>query len=142
MTFFGVSERKEKELSLRMQQWNVSKSDLEESFIRSSGPGGQNVNKVSTCVVLLHRPSGIRVKCQRERSQIMNRFFARRLLLDEIERRQKGFVQSKIDRVEKIRRQKRRRSKAAKERMLQAKSFHSRKKERRRLTQSNKLGDL
>ncbi len=132
MAFFGVSEKKEKALLLRMQQLSVDERDLEENFIRSSGPGGQNVNKVSTCVVLFHRPSGVRVKCQRERSQVLNRFLARRLLLDEIERRRAGFIAVEKESVEKIRRQKRKRSKRAKEKMLESKRHRSQKKQLRR----------
>ncbi|MFA6379006.1 MAG: peptide chain release factor-like protein, partial [Candidatus Omnitrophota bacterium] len=102
--------------------------DFDERFVRSSGPGGQNVDKVSTCVVLKHRPTGLLVKCQESRSQGLNRFLARRILLDKIERQQKGFVQAQRDRTEKIRRQKRKRSKRAKEKMLEGKHKHSDKK--------------
>jgi protein subunit release factor B len=81
---------------------------------------------------LLHRPTGLQVKCQETRQQGQNRFLARRLLLDKIEQRQKGFVATERAKVEKIRRQKRRRSRRAKERMLADKSRHSAKKEFRR----------
>lgn len=131
MTIYGVSPEKEESLLRRMQQLGVLESDLEESFIRSSGPGGQNVNKVSSCVFLRHKPSGVAVKCQRERSQVLNRFFARRLLLDEIERRRNGFVAAKRAQIEKIRRQKRKRSKHAKEKMLEGKRLHAQKKQSR-----------
>ena len=132
MSIFGVvSAEKEAALLERMQKLGVLESDLEESFIRSSGPGGQNVNKVSSCVFLRHRPSGVAVKCQRERSQALNRFFARRLLLDELERRRNGFVAAKRSAIEKLRRQKRKRSKRAKEKMLEGKRLHSQKKQNR-----------
>jgi protein subunit release factor B len=114
-----------------MQRLNVSASDIEERFVRSSGPGGQNVNKVSTCVVLVHRPTGLSVKCQESRSQGLNRFYARRILLDKIERQQRGFVEVERQRLEKIRRQKRKRSKRAKEKMLEHKHRHSEKKKSR-----------
>jgi len=85
MALFPISSDKEKQLLVRMQALGVREQDIDEQFVRSSGAGGQNVNKVSSCVVLHHRPSGIRVKCQKERSQGLNRFLARRLLLDKIE---------------------------------------------------------
>ena len=111
-----------------MERLGVAESDFRETFVRSSGPGGQKVNKTSSCVQLVHLPTGLSVKCQRERSQAMNRFLARRLLLDRIEKLQKGVVEAERDRVEKIRRQKRRRSKRAKEKMLEGKRRQSEKK--------------
>lgn len=104
-----------------MHDLGVQESDFEESFIRSSGPGGQKVNKSSTCVQLLHVPTGLSVKCQKERSQSLNRFVARRLLLDKIEKQQKGFIAREKEKIEKIRRQKRKRSQRAKEKILIAK---------------------
>jgi protein subunit release factor B len=111
-----------------MASLGVAESDLRETFVRSSGPGGQKVNKTSSCVQLVHIPTGLSVKCQRERSQAVNRFLARRLLLDRIEKLQKGVVEAEKDRVEKIRRQKRKRSKRAKEKMLEGKHRQSEKK--------------
>ena len=111
-----------------MAALGVRESDLEETFVRSGGHGGQNVNKTSSCVMLLHRPTGLRVKCQTTRHQALNRFLARRLLLDKIERAQKGYVQAERDAVEKIRRQKRKRSRRAKQRLLADKARHSEKK--------------
>ena len=129
---FPVSPDKETQLAQRMSALGVRETDLEETFVRSGGHGGQNVNKTATCVMLLHRPTGLQVKSQETRQQGLNRFIARRLLLDKIEARQKGFVEAERARIEKIRRQKRRRSRRAKARMLADKSHHSAKKESRR----------
>lgn len=128
---FPVSEHKESQLLQRMAQLGVREEEIEESFTRSGGHGGQNVNKTSTAVILLHRPTGLRVRCETERSQALNRFLARRLLLDKIERQNCGFVEAERSRIEKIRRQKRKRSRRAKERMLAAKARHSEKKQLR-----------
>ena len=121
MSIFNVSEKKEKALLDRMRELNVNEGDLEERFIRSSGPGGQKVNKTSSCVCLRHIPTDITVKYQRERSQALNRFFARRTLLDQIERTQKGFIKEDRKRIEKIRSQKRKRKKHAKEKLTAVK---------------------
>ena len=114
-----------------MQELGVTESDFEESFVRSSGPGGQKVNKTSSCVYLVHIPTGLAVKCQRERSQSLNRHLARRLLLDKIELQQKGFIAEEQEKIEKLRRQKRKRSKRAKEKILTAKHQQAQKKELR-----------
>ena len=93
-----------------MAALGVRESDIEESFVKSGGHGGQNVNKLATCVMLLHRPTGLQVKCQATRQQGLNRFVARRLLLDKIEKLQTGKVAAEEARVEKIRRQNRKKS--------------------------------
>src|SRR2546426_12100660 len=120
------------QLAQRMAALGVREADIDESFVRSGGHGGQNVNKSSTCVMLLHRPTGLQVKCQTTRQQGLNRFLARRLLLDKVEALQTGRVASQRAEREKIRRQKRRRSRRAKERMLAEKSLNAAKKEFRR----------
>jgi protein subunit release factor B len=132
MSLFSVSPEKESQLARRMAALGVREADLEESFVRSGGHGGQNVNKVATCVVLLHRPTGVQVKCQATRQQGLNRFLARRLLLDKIEEKQTGVVAAQRAEIEKIRRQKRRRSRRARNRMLDDKSRRADKKEGRR----------
>ena len=124
----SVSIEKEKELFERMQRLGLSEGDLQETFIRSSGPGGQKVNKTATCVYLVHVPSGMSVKCQKTRSQAMNRFLARRILLERMERLQKGQDDAERRRIEKLKRQKRKRSKRAQEKVLQAKRRQSEKK--------------
>ena len=75
----------QKKIHQAMARLGVREEDLDEQFIRSSQKGGQNVNKVSTCVFLRHRPSGIMVKCQEERGQGINRLVARKRLLAKIE---------------------------------------------------------
>ncbi|MBM4270910.1 MAG: peptide chain release factor-like protein [Deltaproteobacteria bacterium] len=125
MSLFNVSQEKERALLARMERLGVAEDDLRETFVRSSGPGGQKVNKTSSCVQLLHIPSGLAVKCQQSRSQALNRFLARRLLLDRIERIQQGKVLAEKQRVEKIKRQKRRRSRRAKEKILKDKHDRS-----------------
>ena len=132
MSAFVINPDKETQLAQRMVALGVREADIVETFVRSGGHGGQNVNKTSTCVMLVHRPTGLQVKCQETRQQGLNRFFARRLLLDKIEARQKGFVASQRAEVEKIRRQKRRRSRRAKAKMLDNKSHHATKKANRR----------
>ena len=123
-----ISQEKETALRERMERLGVREEEFRETFIRSSGPGGQKVNKTSSCVYLVHVPTGLSVKCQQERSQTLNRFLARRLLLDRIERLRTGLVAAERTRVEKIRRQKRRRSRRAKEKILEAKHLRSEKK--------------
>jgi len=117
MSIFNVSAKKEKALLDRMRELKVGEEDLEEGFIRSSGPGGQKANKTSSGVCLRHIPTDITVKYQRERSQALNRFFARRTLLDQIERTQKGFIKEDKKHIDKIRSQKRKRKKRAKEKL-------------------------
>lgn len=111
-----------------MARLGIQEQDLEERFIRASGPGGQNVNKVATCVWLRHRPSGLEVKVAQERSQALNRFLARRLLAAKLEAQILGRLSAEQQRIAKIRRQKRRRSRRAQEKILAAKRRHSLKK--------------
>ena len=138
---FPVSADKERQLAERMQALGVREQDIDEQFVRSSGAGGQNVNKVSSCVVLHHRPSSIRVKCQQERSQGINRYLARRILLDKLEAKVSAVKTAEEQRIEKIRRQKRRRSRRAKLRMLDAKHRQGEKKKLRSAVRPDRLDD-
>jgi protein subunit release factor B len=132
MGAFPVGLEKSELLERRMTELGVKEAEIEESFVRSGGHGGQNVNKTSTCVMLVHRPTAIQVKCQTTRQQALNRYLARQLLLDKIEKQQKGFLAAERDEIEKIRRKKRKRSRRAKERLLADKARHSAKKDARR----------
>jgi protein subunit release factor B len=128
MADFGVSLEKERALRDKMQALGVREEDIVERFIRSGGPGGQNVNKTATCVYLRHLPTGIQVKVQQERSQGLNRYIARTLLMRKIESLILGRLSQEQQRIAKIRRQKRRRSRRAKLKLLEDKHRHSEKK--------------
>jgi protein subunit release factor B len=128
MTNLGVSPEKEAALRERMRRFHIREEDLKENFVHSRGPGGQNVNKTSTCVYLKHVPSGIEVKCQEERSQVLNRYRARVILANKIESRIMGRLSEERKQIEKIRRQKRKRSKRAKLKVLESKRRQGEKK--------------
>lgn len=120
------------ELADRMQKLGIQESDLVEKFILGSGSGGQKINKTSSCVYLKHVPTGIEVKCQSTRSRELNRLYARRELCEKLEERLFKEKSNKQQEFEKIRRQKRRRSRKAKEKMLAGKKIKSEKKQLRR----------
>jgi protein subunit release factor B len=105
---FAVSEEKNHWLREKMEALGVHERDLEERFVRSSGAGGQKVNKTSTCVYLKHLPTGLEVKCMKERSQSINRFLARRELMDKIEKMSGRRTIQDVERL-RIRKQKLRR---------------------------------
>lgn len=134
---FGVSREKEEALRAKMASLGINEEDLEEKFILSSKKGGQKVNKTSTCVYLKYKPAGIEVRCQQERSQTLNRFLARRILVNKYESLILGRRAQEQKRIEKIRRQKRKRSRRAKEKMLRDKKMHSEKKTLRRTPSYN-----
>ena len=123
-----VSKEKLDELQQRMQSLGIKDDDLIEKFILGSGKGGQKINKTSSCVYLKHIPTGIEIKCQRERSREMNRFYARRDLCERLEEKLENKKSEKQQEFEKIRRQKRRRSRKSKEKMLAGKKQLSEKK--------------
>lgn len=136
MLTFGVSAKKEDALRRKMEGLGIFEKDLVEKFIRSSGHGGQNVNKTSTCVYLKHVPTQVEVKCQKERAQGLNRYYARKTLADKIEALILGKESEEQQKIAKIRRQKRKRSKRAKEKMLEEKRKQSRKKASRKFRPS------
>lgn len=128
---FPVSSAKEKALKAKFDRLGINDKDIEESFVRSQGRGGQNVNKTSTCVYLKHIPTGIEVKCQKSRSQGLNRYYARVFLFEKIDRFLRGKRSEEEQRIAKLRRQKKKRSKRAKEKMLAEKHLKSQKKQAR-----------
>lgn len=136
-----VQTEQDKELRRRMRKAGIFEKDLQESFVHSSGPGGQNVNKVATCVVLHHCPTGIIVKCQQERLQRQNRYHARAILLEKILRRHQAEARKAIQLREKKKRQNRKRSRKAKEIMLDEKHRQAEKKQNRRKVRFDKSQD-
>ncbi|HNW39546.1 MAG TPA: peptide chain release factor-like protein [Candidatus Omnitrophota bacterium] len=123
-----VAVEKNLTLEKRMALLGVREEDIVENFIRSSGPGGQNVNKTSTCVYLKHLPTGLEVKCQRQRSQLLNRSLARHILLSKIEHRmQEGILQRQSLKA-KIMRRNRQKPKSIKIKILEGKRRQAQKK--------------
>jgi protein subunit release factor B len=116
---------KEQHLVEEMKRLGIKEEDLVEKFILGSGKGGQKINKTSSCVYLKHLPTGIEIKCQRDRSRELNRFYARRELCEKIKELLFQEKSAKRQAIEKIRRQKRRRSKRAQEKILAAKKHRS-----------------
>lgn len=129
---FPVSESKLNDLLARMKALNLKESDLEESFVKGSGSGGQKINKTSSLVWLKHKASGIEVKCQTSRQQSLNRFLARRLLVEKLETQILARHSQKQHEIEKIKRQKRKRSKRAKAKILDSKKLTSKTKSLRK----------
>lgn len=129
---FPVSKSKQADLLRRMAALDINETDLCEGFIRGSGAGGQKINKTSVAVWLKHTPSGTEVRCQESRSQALNRFLARRMLVERLEAKVRGETSERQQEREKIRRQKRKRSRRAQEKMLTNKRYHAHKKGLRR----------
>lgn len=132
MINFGISAAKQKELEKKFEKFNIKESDIVEKFIHSSGHGGQNLNKVATCVYLKHIPTMTEIKCQKHRTQLLNRYEARKMLAESIETEVLGMQSKKIKEIEKMRRQKRKRSKRVKEKILENKKNNSEKKQNRK----------
>jgi protein subunit release factor B len=120
-----LSSEKGRAAAARLWALGIREEDLEETFIHSGGKGGQNVNKVATCVVLRHRASGTMVKCQRERTQGQNRLIARNLLAEKIETARAGRLSARAQEAARLRHQKRRRSRRAKQKILAGKHARS-----------------
>ncbi len=127
-----TESEQEHQAAERMEALGVRREDIEEKFVRSGGHGGQNVNKTATCVMLIHVPTGIQVKCQTTRHQGLNRTLARQLLLDKIEAQRRKRAEAERAQLELVRRQKRTRSHRSKQRMLEEKSHQAAKKQLRR----------
>jgi len=128
-----VNPDKESALENRLKRLGIKENDVIEKFVRSGGPGGQKVNKTSTCVYLKHIPTGIEVKVSKERSQALNRFLAWRRLAEKMAEKILKVKSAKRKKIEKIRRQKRKRSRRAKEKILQQKKITSQKKKLRKI---------
>jgi protein subunit release factor B len=127
-----IGKDKQDQIVLRMERLGIKEGDLVEKFILGSGSGGQKINKTSSCVYLKHLPTSIEIKCQQGRSRELNRLYARRELCDKIETllfKEKSAQQMAI---EKIRRQKRKRSRRAQEKILANKKHRSEIKEHRK----------
>jgi len=102
MSQFGVRLDKEQNLLIKMEALNIRESDLIEKFIRAGGKGGQKVDKTSSCVYLKHIPTGIELKVNRERAQGINRFLARRQLVEMIEKKKNGTLTPREIKLQKI----------------------------------------
>lgn len=129
---FPVRAGKEDLLAAKMKELGIHEEEIQEKFIRSSGAGGQHINKVATSVFLRHLPTGIEVKCGKARTQGLNRYFARKILLEKIEEKILKKASAALQEREKIRRQKRKRSKRSQKKLLEIKRIHGRKKELRK----------
>jgi len=134
-----MQAKKIKALQEKMQKFGIREEDIEEKFVKASGKGGQKVNKTSSCVYLLHKPTGISVKCSVDRLQAVNRFLARRILLDRIIELKNKELSERKKKIYKIRKQKKKRSKRAKEKILKMKKMISQKKSLRKKIKENEI---
>lgn len=131
-----LTREKWQKLLIRMNSLNISENDVIEKFILGAGSGGQKINKTSSCVWIKHVPSGITVKCQKDRSRELNRYYARIRLCEKLDSLINKEKSEEKKAIAKIKRQKRKRSKRAKEKILSDKKYRSKKKKER---QSPKL---
>jgi protein subunit release factor B len=127
-----VTPEKQAALAARMTSLGITEDTLIEKFVRGSGSGGQKINKTSNCVFLKHLPTGVAIKCQLDRSRELNRFLARRELCDQLEAIRDGRATAKTQAIEKLRRQKRQRSRRSKQRSVADKRQLSQKKSLRK----------
>ena len=127
-----VTPEKQAALAARMTALGITEDTLIEKFVRGSGSGGQKINKTSNCVFLKHLPTGVAIKCQLDRSRELNRFLARRELCDQLEAIRDGRATAKTQAIEKLRRQKRQRSRRSKQRSVADKRQLSQKKSLRK----------
>ncbi len=138
-SIMAVSKEKLHELANRLLKLQIREADLIEKFILGSGSGGQKINKTSSCVYVKHIPSGIEIKCQKSRSREMNRYYARKELCEKLEEEIFETKSSRRMAIEKIRRQKRKRSKRAQAKVVADKRRSGEKKQlRTTLRESNK----
>jgi protein subunit release factor B len=126
-----ITDRQQESWRRRLATLGLRDDEFDELFTHSGGRGGQNVNKTSTAVVLSHRPTGLQVRCEAERSQAANRALAREWLLDKIDQQRKAAAAAERDARERVRRQSRPRPRVVKQRILETKARHSLKKRRR-----------
>ncbi len=112
---FGITQKKQDELEKRMAALDIREQDIEEKFVRSSGPGGQKVNKTASCVHLKHIPTGLEIKMQRQRTQGLNRYYARKRLCELLEQQQLDSKSPAAIKAEKIRKQKQRRKRRSRQ---------------------------
>ncbi len=131
----NVKPEKIKELNNKMKNLGIYEDDIVEKFILGSGRGGQKIQKTHSCVYIKHIPTGIEVKCQKERSRSLNRYYARKELVKKIEFKLFKEKSEKQKKIYKIKKQKKRRSKKAKEKILQEKKKTSEKKHFRKKPQ-------
>lgn len=129
-----ITRERWQQLHMRMFSLGIYEDNLIEKFILGSGSGGQKINKTSSCVWLKHEPTGITVKCQKERSRELNRYYARQRLCDKLDAQINKSKSEREQAIAKIKRQKRKRSKRAKEKMLADKKHRAVKKRERKKT--------
>ena len=132
-----ITREKWQQLQLQMNALGIVEDDLQEKFILGSGSGGQKINKTSSCVWIKHLPSGLTVKCHQERSQEMNRYFARQRLCEKMDTILKKEKSDHQQAIEKMRRQKKRRSRRTKQKMLDDKRHQSTRKKTRQKPQGD-----